>query len=281
MTSAIKFDLQKFKDDGVCVVRDLLDRQALADINRDMDRLFAIQLQRLGLTVDAGGTDETLNTNAVRLLRADVPTYISTARLTQMLPSANRLMLSAPILELARAAGVEFPVICTRLANHIMSDDLKIPNGYHKSPAHQDWRATQGSLDSVVIWAPTTPHVLARYPLQVVPGSHRFGLLDTVAHIMTPTVNDPRITEDAFVPLSVEPGDVAIFSTFLVHRTGEKGDGKLRVAYSARYNNAVESSFVEHGFPTPYKYSYQTELIVENFPTVDDVARFFPVPAPT
>lgn len=278
MISTIKFDLQQFKAEGFYVVRNVLDRALLADINRDMDRLFAIQLERLGLEVDAGGTEETLNSNAVRLLRADVATYISTARLTQMLPGANMLMLSAPILDLARCAGIEFPVICTRLANHIMSDDLKIPNGYHKSPAHQDWRATQGSLDSVVVWAPTTSNVLERYPLQVVPGSHRLGLLDTIDHIMTPTVNDPRITEDSFIPLSVEPGDVVIFSTFLVHRTGEKSDGKLRVAFSGRYNNAVESSYALHGFPTPYKYSYQTELIVENFPTVDDVARYFPAP---
>ena len=157
-----------------------------------------------------------------------------------------------------------------------MSDGLRIPGGYHKSPPHQDWRSTQGSLDSLVLWAPTTPSTLHEYPLEVVPRSHLFGLLTTAPHVMTPMVSDARITEAAFRPLSVEPGDVAVFSTFLVHRTGERGDRLVRIAFSARYNNALETTYVEHGYPTPYKYYYQTDLIYEGFPTTEDLAAVFP-----
>lgn len=134
----------------------------------------------------------------------------------------------------------------------------------------------QGSLDSVVLWAPTTPVTLTSHPLEVVPRSHLYGLLPTVDHIMTPSVSDPRITEDQYVGLPMQPGDVVVFSSFLVHRTGETGDGNVRIAFSTRFNNAAEATYVEHGYPTPYKYSYQTDLIVPNFPTGADLRKVFP-----
>jgi ectoine hydroxylase-related dioxygenase (phytanoyl-CoA dioxygenase family) len=270
-------DRETFLKEGVIVVRGALDPAGLAEINADMGELFAIQLRRLGLPVDPGASREALQANAARLLAVDVEAYINTARMTQMLPSAYRVMNSEPILAIARALGIDFPVISTRLSNHIMSEALKIPGGYHKSPPHQDWRSMQGSLDSIVMWAPTTPVTDQSHPLQVIPRSHLWGLLDTVEHIMTPTVNDPRVTEAAFVSLTpMQPGDIAVFSSFLVHRTGDTGDGSVRIAFSTRYNNALEPTWLEHGYPTPYKYSYRLDLIVPDFPTGRDIAGIFP-----
>jgi phytanoyl-CoA hydroxylase len=269
-------DRDAFLRDGFVVVRGVLDPNELDAINAEMAELFALQLRRLGLPVDGGGSRAAWLANAARLLAVDVEAYISTARLTQMVPSAHRLMVSEPILNVARDLGVSVPVISTRLSNHIMSDALRIPGGYHKSPPHQDWRSMQGSLDSIVLWVPTTPVTEASHPLQVVPRSHLLGLLDTVEHIMTPTVSDPRITEDQFLSLPMQPGDVVAFSSFMVHRTGETGDGQVRIAFSTRFNNAAEPTYIEHGYPTPYKYSYRTDLMVPDFPTPRDIAAIFP-----
>ncbi len=269
-------DREAFLREGFFVARGLLDPRDLQQLNAEMGELFAQQLRRLGLPVDAGTSREAFHANAARLLAVDVPTYIATARMTQMVPSAHRIMASDAIVELVRAAGVAVPVLSTRLSNHIMSETLRIPGGYHKSPPHQDWRSMQGSLDSVVLWTPTTPVTATSHPLEVIPGSHLYGLLDTVEHIMTPTVSDPRITEDQYRPLPMEPGDVVIFSSFLVHRTGETGDGNVRIAFSTRFNNAAEPTYVEHGYPTPYKYSYQTDLIVPDFPKPADLRTIFP-----
>jgi hypothetical protein len=254
----------------------VLDPADLAALNAEMGELFALQLRRLGLPVDPGASREAFQANAARLLAVDVETYINTARMTQMVPRAHQVMASEAILDVVRALGLEVPVICTRLSNHIMSEVLRIPGGYHKSPPHQDWRSMQGSLDSIVLWAPTTPVTETSHPLQVVPRSHLLGLLETAEHIMTPTVADPRITEDAYVSLPMQPGDVVVFSSFLVHRTGETGDGNVRIAFSTRYNNAAEPTWLAHGYPTPYKYSYRTDLMVPDFPTIQDLTRIFP-----
>lgn len=266
-----------FLAEGYVVFRGVLDTAWLDQINAEMLELFRIQLRRLGLPISQTGDFRAdFHADALALLRADVPAYISTARMTQMFPSVHRLMISEPIMQIARRLGIDFPVISTRVSNHIISDLLKIPGGYHKSPPHQDWRSIQGSLDSIVLWAPTTPVTEQSHPLEVVPRSHLFGLCPTVEHIQTPAVEDPRIREEDYVPLAMEPGDVVAFSTFLVHRTGEQGDGKVRVAYSGRFNNAAEPTFVEHGYPTPYKYSYQTDLIVPDFPNAEHLRTIFP-----
>jgi ectoine hydroxylase-related dioxygenase (phytanoyl-CoA dioxygenase family) len=271
-----RVDREHFLREGYVVVRGVLDPAALEAVNEEMAALFAQQLRRLGLPVDRGHDREAFLANAARLLAVDVAAYISTARLTQMVPTAHQVMCSAPILQVVRDLGLALPVISTRLSNHIMSDLLKIPGGYHKSPPHQDWRSMQGSLDSVVLWAPTTPATERDYPLEVAPGSHLHGLMDTVDHIMTPAVSDPRITEESYQALSLQPGDVVAFSSFLVHRTGEAGDGHVRIAFSTRYNNAAEPTYVAHGYPTPYKYSYQTDLIVPDFPRAADLKAIFP-----
>jgi ectoine hydroxylase-related dioxygenase (phytanoyl-CoA dioxygenase family) len=269
-------DREHFLKEGYVVVRGVLDPADLAALNAEMGELFALQLRRLGLPVDPGASREAFQANAARLLAVDVETYINTARMTQMVPRAHQVMASEAILDVVRALGLEVPVICTRLSNHIMSEVLRIPGGYHKSPPHQDWRSMQGSLDSIVLWAPTTPVTETSHPLQVVPRSHLLGLLETAEHIMTPTVADPRITEDAYVSLPMQPGDVVVFSSFLVHRTGETGDGNVRIAFSTRYNNAAEPTWLAHGYPTPYKYSYRTDLMVPDFPTIQDLTRIFP-----
>jgi phytanoyl-CoA hydroxylase len=276
MNAMLQTNRQQYLTNGYVVARGVLDTATLYSINSDIAELFAIQLRRFNVPVEPGDSREAFKNNAVHLLEADVPTYISTARLTQNLPSVHRLLISDAILNLSRELGIALPVISTRASIHLMTGDLKIPNGYHKSPAHQDWRSMQGSLDSIVYWIPTTPVSLMSNPLEVVPKSHLLGLLDTVEHIMTPTVKDVRVTEESYVPIAVEPGDIIFFSSFLVHRTSEQDDGLVRIALSGRLNNAREQTFVEHGYPTPYKYSYRTDLIFENFPSLADLARIFP-----
>jgi len=253
---------------------------SLAAILQEIAELFAIQLRRMRLPVTSGDTQEALTANAVRLLHADVPTYINTARLAQHLPSVHRLFVSDTILGFARELGIELPVISARPAIHFASEALKVPGGYHKTPPHQEWRSMQGSLDGIVFWLPMTPVWARSNPMEFVPKSHLLGLLDTVEHIMTPAVSDPRITDDRFVPITAEPGDIVFFSSFMVHRTSEADDGLVRIALSGRFNNAREKTYVEHGYPTPYKYSYRTDLIYDGFPTLADVAAIFPAAAP-
>ena len=104
---------------------------------------------------------------------------------------------------------------------------------------------------------------------------HRYGLLKSTPHDVAPAVNDPRIREDDYTAVLVEPGDAVIFSGFLVHRTSAQGDERIRLALSLRYNNLAEPSFIERGYPSTYKFSAKLDLMVEGFPSEAQVAAFF------
>lgn len=275
--SIISEDTRKqYLSDGYAILKSLLPVDELQSINEEINELYALQLRRMGMEAKSGHAREVFLSNASRLLQADVQTYIATSRNSQMLPSVHRLLISDPIMQLAHGMGLEFPVLSTRASIHVMSDELKVPGGYHKTPPHQDWRSIQGSLDNMVLWVPTTPVSENSHALEIVPKSHLMGLLPTVEHIMVPSVEDPRITEDKYVKLPVEPGDVIVFSSFMVHKTGEQGDGLARIALSGRFNNAAEPTYLKHGYPSPYSYSYRKDLIFEDFPTQADMETIFP-----
>src|SRR4030095_3525578 len=108
----------------------------------------------------------------------------------------------------------------------------------------------QGSLDAIVLWVPLTDIDRALGALEVIPGSHTMGLLDSemsdgYGHIKTST-NLPEPVAGA-----VEGGDALSFSAFLVHQSGTSVTDAIRWSCHFRYNNLREATFVERGFPHP------------------------------
>jgi ectoine hydroxylase-related dioxygenase (phytanoyl-CoA dioxygenase family) len=209
------------------------------------------------------------------LFRADMAAYLAAAKLAQHAVALHRLGTDPALRAALRDLGLELPVISTRPVMFLMADALKVPGGYHKTPPHQDWRSIQGSLDSVVVWVPFTEVGPGHYPLEVAPGSHRRGLLpsaeDAFGHRLADGIVDPA----EFRPLSVERGDAVVFSTLLVHRTGEAGGPEARFAASFRFNNALEPSFVARNYPNPYVYRPDMTLIEPVAATPEAAARVF------
>ncbi len=265
-----------YRAHGYCVARRYVDPDAIGAVLSDMMRLFEAQLRALGLPLHDWATPEGMRANLVTLFQADQERYLAAARLSQLLTSVTALQASPPLVTLLDALGLSQPAIATKPVTHLMNDDLRVVGGYHKAPPHQDWRSMQGSLDGCVIWLPLVDVDADCYPLEVVPGSHTLGLLETEPHPATPAVVDPRMTDDLYQPVTVRRGDVVALSGFLVHRTGTRGDQRVRAALSLRYNNTVEPSFVARGYPQPYTQSYRRDLITENFPSAADLAAIFP-----
>lgn len=266
----------RYVRDGYVIADGLFPASVIASLRADFARVFSHQLRAHNLPIHDFATAAGWRANLISLFGVSVEAYLAAARQCQLLPGLHALGVCPPLLKLLRELGLSEPVISTKPVCHFMSDDLRVPGGYHKSPPHQDWRSMQGSLDGCVVWLPLTVIDADSYPVEVVPGSHHLGLLDTVPHPATPMVNDARIRDEDYIPVVVEPGDAVVFSGFLVHRTGAQGDGRIRLALSLRYNNLAEPSYVAHGYPTPYKYSYQRELMFEDFPTPEQVRAVYP-----
>ena len=158
--------------------------------------------------------------------------------------------------------AIEQPVL------HVMSPALRIPDGYYGTTAHQDWPSTQGSLDCVTVWIALTDASIGNFPLEVIPGSHKRGLLDGK---MNGSVLEVEADDKEFVSIECKAGDVIFLSGFLVHRTGS-GTG-FRVAVSQRFDNAAESTFIERGYPCAQKRVVDREIRWK--PTIEEVQKIY------
>jgi phytanoyl-CoA hydroxylase len=261
-----------FNRDGYVVARKLLQPSAVEGVLSECRGVLRLQAERHGLP-GASKDGPQFDAALAELFRTSIGSYLAAAKLTQYLPSLHRLGVDGPVLDFVRLLGIDRPVISTRPVVHIVSDDLKVPGGYHRTPPHQDWRSVQGSLDALVVWVPLVPVEAGSNALEVAPGSHRLGLLPTVPHAFGTTVADGHIADNAYVPLDVKPGDAVVFSMFLAHRTGLSKRPGVRWAVSYRYNNLDERSFIMRDFPNPYIYRPREELLIEGFPTAEDMRR--------
>jgi hypothetical protein len=205
----------------------------------------------------------------------DMASYLAAAKLAQHTVALHRLGCDEAILSALRAAGLDLPAISTRPVLFIIHEALKVPGGYHMSPPHQDWRSMQGSLDSAIVWIPFAEVAAGGHALEVLPGSHLGGLLPTGEDAFGHRVDEDALPRDGFVPLELELGDAVMFSSFLVHRTGRAGGQTARLAASYRYNNVLEPSFIERGYPNPYIYRPDLTVLTPDFPDAERLRALF------
>jgi ectoine hydroxylase-related dioxygenase (phytanoyl-CoA dioxygenase family) len=269
---------------GYAVARNLVARPSLEKVLSDIERCFAQQASHHGIRSTPGtrqdATLDPFSETVIGLFKANQASYLAAAKLAQHAVSLHRLSLCDEIIGVLTDLGIEFPTVCTRQVLHFMADSLRIEGGYHKTPSHQDWRSLQGSLDSIIVWIPFGDVGTDNYPLEVLPGSQRLGLLPSVEDPFGHRVADGIVDESGFVPLEVSMGDAVFFSAFTVHRTGTRGGRNVRVAGSFRFNNAAEPTFVARNYPNPYIYRPDMRLLVEGFPADADIAAAFPVEKP-
>lgn len=178
------------------------------------------------------------------------------------------LFLIPNIIENLFRLGIEIGNIIEQPVLHVMSPALQIPGGYHGTVAHQDWPSTQGSLDCVTVWVALTDAGIGNFPLEVIPGSHKSGLLDGK---MNGSVLEVEADEKDFAPIECKAGDVVFMSGFTVHRTGV-GNG-FRVAVSQRFDNANEPTFIERGYHCAQKRVVDREMKWK--PTLEQVRSIY------
>ena len=265
----------RYRRDGFVVVPGLFPQSRREPVLAGITETFRLRAAALGLSP---GGDGQAGFSALLggLFQRDVPSYIAAAKLTQSLASVHQMGVSPELMGVVEALGLSLPAVSTRPVIHYMADRLKIPGGYQKTPPHQDWRSVQGSLDGITVWTPLFDVGLNDYPLEIVPGSHREGLLDSTPDMPNYRVRAELYSEADFRPLELKAGDAVVFSGFLLHRTGETGGDNVRVSLSFRFNNAAEPSFVRRGYPDRYIYRADPAIVTPDFPRPDDLAAVFP-----
>ena len=259
--------LDQYKKDGFLLLKGVLSTETVEAIYREAREIFARQIQRvLGQTVDIDDRDA-FESAMFAFFEADFDGFVSTGKTVQHTIELHRLGVSDEMLNAVKGLGVEKPVIAVRPAMQFNSRFLSKDGSTHwKLGAHQDWRTGQGSLDSVVVWFPMVPAGEEIGALQVIPGSHTSGLMQANTTGYAGSISQ-ELDEASYVQTSYEVGDVLLFSAFLVHRSGNNVTRTIRWSVQLRYNNLAEPTFIERGYPMPYIYRPQEELITPDFPT--------------
>jgi len=159
----------------------------------------------------------------------------------------------------------------------IMAADLEIPGGYFGLDAHQDFPSVQGSLDALVAWIPLSDVDRRGYPIELVAGSHRRGLITEVDETATGwNIRAEQLLQAKWQPIVVSAGDVVFMSVFTIHRSVLIADpGRLRIALSTRFDNAAEPTFIARAYPTAYKRQVHRDQYVPDFPTAEQIRQLF------
>src|SRR6185295_3252528 len=156
---------EAFRRDGFAVAAGGVPSAELDVVADDIRGVFARRAEALGLRAPQGSDHDAFSQLLLGLFSGDRASYLAAARQTQYLASVHRVGLAPAILQMLAEIGVAVPSQSTRPVLHFMADGLRIENGYHKTPAHQDWRSVQGSLDGVTLWLPLYDVCLEDYPL--------------------------------------------------------------------------------------------------------------------
>jgi hypothetical protein len=267
-------NLSRYKEQGFVILKGLFAAEEIAHIHAEAKQVFAMQMLRHRLLPPGDVSETEFNAAMFQLFELDLPAFMSCGKQAQHLISLHRLSLDHRIVVVLNQLGLSFPNIGMRPLLSFHHPRLAQTEVFWRLPPHQDWRVTQGSLDSVSLWVPLVDIDKSLGALEIVPGSHRWGLLPG-GHVDSDDYILPELDPSSVLPVEMKRGDALLFSTLLVHRSGNNVTESIRWSCHFRYNNLLEKTFIQRGYPHPFTYKPQRDLITPSFPATAEVDQIF------
>ena len=171
------------------------------------------------------------------------------------LPSTTQLACSTLLLDISKQLKLVQPAVM-----HSYNLRMDMPNEpQFMFQWHQDITYLLGSKNSITYWVPITPVNEHRGSIELIEGSHRQGLVPyhytgegpPPSHkSMSPRdiCLDIEPKDDAKL-IKAEPGDIVVFSQFLLHRSTPNYSNQIRWVSQVRHSDLGEADFQEAGFP--------------------------------
>jgi phytanoyl-CoA hydroxylase len=268
-------DKEKYKKDGFLILKSFFPKLVIQKILIEAKNIFANQMTIHGIEVPDFDDSEKFAHAMFELFSEDLDAFVNTGKTVQHLISLHALGVDQKLVGLLKEIGLSFPNICTRPVMYFNHHSLAKKKVYHTVFSHQDWRSMQGSLDSVVTWVPLININKDLGALQILPKSHKNGLVTSSVEESFGKVELSNKEKQQLISAEVEQGDIVIFSSFLVHQSGDNITNKIRWSCHFRYNNIEDPTFINRKYPNPYLYKPQEELITKNFPNIKQLKTIF------
>jgi len=248
MKNNLKEQLDK---DGYVILRDFFNREDLIKLKIEVGDVFDAQAKYFGYY------DYTLKEQMIKLFQEHEEVFKNCGKLIQTgLPPLYKLTTNDSLLNQLQQLGIDWPFMCTRPVLFFNHPKLAKSEEYYKTPLHQDWPSMEASQNSLVVWVPLVDVNKENGSIIIYPGSHKQGIL--------PYKTTGGFAEVEYEGESIQPemkvGDIAIFSTKLVHKSGDILDDSIRWSCHFRYTDMSEPDFIERGYPSPYEYKPKTKM---------------------
>ncbi len=271
-------NVEEYKKNGFQLVKGLFNEGEIDTIRIEAQQIFKNQMNQIGLNLSEIDTEESFNLKLFQLFNESPDHIISSGKHIQHLISLHKISLDSRITDILKQLGFGFPNICTRPVLFFNAKKLAKKQVYWKTDPHQDWRSMQGSLNSMVVWVALSDIDISLGALEVIPGSHKKGLQAKEMVDSFGLITEAQLGGEKFVPIEVKKGDVLFFSSFLIHQSGDNStENGIRWSCHFRYNDMNETEFIERGYPHPYVYYPNPDLITENYPKDGRVEEYFSV----
>ena len=230
--------------DGYVIFKKFLNKDFVTNIRKSAEAIFQIQF-------DTFGYKEEFKDNMIRLFNEHEEIFKNCGKLIQTgLIPLYQLASDPELVTYLEELGIEFPNMCTRPVLFFNHPELAKEEVYYKTPNHQDWSSMEASLNSLVVWVPLVDVNKKNGSIIIYPGSHKNGVL--------PFKINGGFAQVEYEGESIQPeleiGDIVIFSTMLVHKSGNILDDSIRWSCHFRYTDMLEQDFINRGYPNPYIY---------------------------
>jgi phytanoyl-CoA hydroxylase len=171
------------------------------------------------------------------------------------LPSITHLACSELLLSISKQLNIMQPAVM-----HSYNLRMDMPHEpqflFHW---HQDITYLLGSKNSITYWMPLTKVNAYHGSIEVISESHSEGLfpyfytgdgIPPPSKSMSPS--DIKLVQEPLGEaklIEAEPGDVVVFSQFILHRSTPNNPDQVRWAAQVRHSDLAEVEFQEAGFP--------------------------------
>lgn len=267
---------QNFIDDGYSIEKNIIPKEDIFKLIQEIHQIFLLRFKKINFKFELN-TDGLIHDQFFfDFFSNHNDDYISCMRQIQNLPKIFEIGTSKILFKKIKDLGITFPAFSTPPLIMLNHKKLSKSEGYWKTPIHQDWRSIQGSLNSIVVWIPLVDISTELGPVEIIPKSHKNGLLPSDTDDWYAHVKNEYVNQEDFIPVKISRSDAMLFSSFLVHRSGINSSNKIRYSLQFRFNDISESSYIQRCYPNPYNsVRPQKDLITPNFPKKSDIKKIF------
>jgi len=274
-----RIEIEYYKTNGYFLLRNFFKVEEVEEILGDAKSIFLKQFIYKGYCSKESSvksiSELAFNESLFHLFNDDLESFTNCGKQAQHLISLHSLALQERIIDLLHGLGLEMPTISTRPVIFFNHSKLAKKKVFHTVDAHQDWRSMQGSLNSVVLWLPLIDINKDLGALQILPGSHLGSLRTDHIDYGFGMVKLTEQENAQLISVEVNRGDALIFSSFLIHQSGENSTNRPRWSCHFRYNDLNEKYFIHRKFAHSYIYKPIEELITPDFPSIDLIKETF------